>query len=125
MQVSQTTVNGDSMENADRPVLIYTTFPSLEEAKRVGAALVAARLAACINMFPGMISIYEWEGTPEEANEVAMIIKTRSGLADQVVAETKRLHPYEVPALLVLPTEGGSVEYCAWIASETAGAGAP
>jgi len=121
MQVSQTTVNGDPMENADRPVLIYTTFPSLEDAKRVGAALVTARLAACVNMFPGMISIFEWMGAREEAKEVAMIIKTRAGLSDQVMAETKRLHPYEVPALLVLPTAGGSPEYCAWIASETAG----
>ena len=109
------------MGNAERPVLIYTTFASLEHAKEVGAALIAARLAACVNMFPGMISLYEWEGAREEANEVAMIIKTRSGLADQVLAETKRLHPYEVPALLVLPTEGGSAEYCAWIVSETGG----
>ena len=109
------------MENADRPVLVYTTFPSLEDAKRVGAALVAARLAACVNMFPGMISIFEWKGAREEANEVAMIIKTRGGLADQVMAETKRLHPYELPALLVLPTEGGSAEYCAWISSKTGG----
>jgi len=113
------------MENPDRPVLIYTTFPSLEDAKRVGAALVAARLAACVNMFPGMISIYQWKGAREEADEVAMIIKTRGALTDRVLAETKRLHPYEVPALLVLPTEGGSAEYCAWIASETAGAVTP
>jgi len=110
------------MGNVERPVLIYTTFASLEDAKRVGEALVAARLAACVNMFPGMISLYEWEGAREEANEVAMIIKTRSSLTDQVLAETKRLHPYEVPALLVLPTEGGSTEYCDWIVSETGGA---
>jgi periplasmic divalent cation tolerance protein len=110
------------MGNEERPVLIYTTFPSLEDAKQVGEALVAARLAACVNMFPGMISIYEWRGAREEANEVAMIIKTREGLTEAVLAETKRLHPYELPALLVLPTEGGSAEYCAWIASETGGA---
>ena len=111
------------MGNAEQPVLIYTTFGSLEEAKDVGAALVAARLAACVNMFPGMISLYQWGGAREEANEVAMIIKTRSGLTDQVLAETKRLHHYEVPVLLVLPTVGGSEEYCAWIVSETGGAG--
>jgi periplasmic divalent cation tolerance protein len=110
------------MGNVERPVLIYTTFASLEDAKRVGGALVAARLAACVNIFPGMISLYEWKGTREEANEVAMIIKTRSGLTDQVLAETKRLHPYEVPALLVLPTEGGSTDYCDWIVGETGGA---
>jgi periplasmic divalent cation tolerance protein len=107
------------MANDDRPVLIYTTLPSLEDAKRVGEALVAARVTACVNMFPGMISIFEWQGAREEANEVAMIIKTRASLIDRVLQETKRLHPYEVPALLVLPTEGGSVEYCGWIVSQT------
>jgi periplasmic divalent cation tolerance protein len=125
MQVSQPTVNGDSMGNAERPVLIYTTFPSLEDAKQVGDALVTARLAACVNMFPGMISLYEWKGGREEANEVAMIIKTRAALTEEVLAETKRLHPYEVPALLVLPTEGGSAEYCDWILRETGGAVMP
>jgi periplasmic divalent cation tolerance protein len=107
------------MANGDRPVLIYTTFPSLADAKRVGDALVGARLAACVNMFPGMISIFEWKGAREEANEVAMIIKTRAALTDRVMQETKRLHPYELPALLVLPTEGGSEDYCGWIVSQT------
>ena len=107
------------MANGDRPVLIYTTLPSLDDAKRLGEALVAARLAACVNMFPGMISIFEWKGAREEANEVAMIIKTRAGLAEQVMQEVKRLHPYELPALLVLPTGGGSDEYCGWIVSHT------
>jgi periplasmic divalent cation tolerance protein len=108
------------MANDDRPVLIYTTFQSLDEAKRVGDALVAARLAACVNMFPGMISIFEWKGARKEASEVAMIVKTRASLVEAVLEETKRLHPYAVPALLVLPTEGGSAEYCGWIVSQTA-----
>jgi periplasmic divalent cation tolerance protein len=107
------------MGNDDRPVLIYTTFPDLDEAKRVGDALVAARLAACVNLFPGMISIFEWKGAREEAGEVAMIIKTRASLSEAVLAEAKRLHPYELPALLVLPTDGGSAEYCGWIVSQT------
>jgi periplasmic divalent cation tolerance protein len=107
------------MTSGDLPVLIYTTFPNLEEAKRVGDALVAARLAACVNMFPGMVSIYEWKGAREVAEEVAMIIKTRASLIEAALAEAKRLHPYELPALLVLPTEGGSAEYCGWIKIQT------
>jgi periplasmic divalent cation tolerance protein len=103
----------------DLPVFVYTTFPSLDDAKRVGDALVAARLAACVNIFPGMISIFEWKGTREMADEVAMIIKTRVSLTDAVLAETKRLHPYELPALIVLPTQGGSDEYCNWITNQT------
>ena len=107
------------MAKKDLPVLVYTTFPSLDDAKRLGDALVAARLAACVNMFPGMISIYDWKGAREVADEVAMIIKTRASLAEAVLAETKRLHPYELPALIVIPTEGGSTEYCGWIAAQT------
>ena len=111
------------MTKDDRPALIYTTFPSMDDAKRVGDALVGARLAACVNMFPGMVSIFEWQGAREQANEVAMIIKTRASLTEQVLKETKRLHPYELPALLVLPTEGGSEEYCGWIARQTQSSG--
>jgi periplasmic divalent cation tolerance protein len=107
------------MASDDYPVLVYTTFASLDDAKRVGDALVAAKLAACVNIFPGMISIYEWKGARETADEVAMIIKTRRSLADAVMAETKRLHPYELPALLVLPSDGGSDDYCKWIAGQT------
>jgi periplasmic divalent cation tolerance protein len=66
-----------------------------------------------------MVSIFEWKGKREEANEAAMIIKTRAALVDGVIAEVKRLHPYEVPALLVLPTEGGSTDYCRWIVEQT------
>jgi len=107
------------MTSGDDPVLIYTTFPQIEDAKRVGTVLVEARLAACVNIFPGMVSIFEWKGKRDEGNEAAMLIKTRRALVDGVLAEVKRLHPYDVPALLVLPTEGGSAEYCRWIAEQT------
>ena len=110
------------MASDDWPVLVYTTFAELGDAKRVGDALVAARLAACVNIFPGMVSIFEWQGKREVADEVAMIIKTRASLANEVLAETKRLHPHEVPALLVLPTAGSSDDYCGWIFAQT---GAP
>jgi periplasmic divalent cation tolerance protein len=113
------------MENGDLPVLVYTTFARLEDAKHVGEALVAAQLAACVNIFPGMISIYEWKGRREVADEVAMIIKTRTSLTEAVFAETKRLHPYELPALLVLPTEGGSDDYCGWILGQTGKTASP
>jgi periplasmic divalent cation tolerance protein len=113
------------MPSDDLPVFVYTTFGSLEDAKRIGDALVAARFAACVNIFPGMISIYEWKGARETADEVAMIVKTRASLAETVMAEVKRLHPYELPALIVLPAAGGSEDYCNWILSQTGPASAP
>jgi periplasmic divalent cation tolerance protein len=108
------------MRNDDRPVLIYTTFATMEDAKALGNVLVERQLAACVNIFPAMLSIFAWKGAREEASEVAMMIKTRAGLADTVLAEAKALHPYEVPALLVLPTTGGDAEYCEWIRAQTA-----
>jgi periplasmic divalent cation tolerance protein len=119
MQASLALKGLADMATKDRPVLVYTTFAMLDDAKRVGDALVAARLAACVNIFPRMVSIYEWKGTREVADEIAMFIKTRASLAETVLAETKRLHPYELPALIVLPTVGGSVEYCGWILEQT------
>jgi periplasmic divalent cation tolerance protein len=107
------------MEN-DKPVLIYSTFPSPAEAERVGGALVDRGLAACINIFPGMTAIYVWEGTRQRETEAAMIIKTRAALAPQAIAEARKLHPYSNPALLILPVEGGTKDFLRWITEQTA-----
>jgi periplasmic divalent cation tolerance protein len=106
------------MEN-DKAVLVYSTFPAVETAETVGGELVDAGLAACVNILPGMVSIYRWEGKRQREAEVVMIIKTRASLAERVVAETRQRHPYENPALLVLPVDGGSDAFLAWILSET------
>lgn len=108
-------------DNADHPVFIYTTFASKDDAEEVGGALVQQRLAACVNIFAGMVSIYEWEGAPERTPEVAMLVKTRRGVLAEAIAQLRARHPYELPAILVIPTEGGSAEYSAWIAQMTAG----
>lgn len=108
------------MQANDKPVLIYSTFPSPAEAERVGGLLVDRGLAACVNLFPGMTAIYVWEGKRQRESETAMIIKTRAGLAALVVAEVRKVHPYSNPALLVLPVEGGSEDFMRWIAEQTA-----
>jgi periplasmic divalent cation tolerance protein len=104
----------------DKPVLIYSTFPSSEVAERVGRQLVEQRLAACVNILPGMTSIYRWEGKIACDSEVVMIIKTRQSLAEPGIAAVRQQHPYTNPALLVLPVEGGSGDYLAWLLEETA-----
>ena len=65
----------------ERAVFVYTTWPSTVEAEQAGRALVERRLAACVNILPGMISHYRWEGTIERAEEAVMIVKTRASLA--------------------------------------------
>jgi periplasmic divalent cation tolerance protein len=103
----------------DRAVFVYTTYPSIVEAEKAGRGLVERRLAACVNILPGMISHYRWQGAIERAEEVVMIIKTRASLADQVREAVKRSHSYTTPAILVLPIEGGDPAYLDWLMTET------
>ena len=108
------------MHANDKPVLIYSTYPSAAEAERIGGVLVDRGLAACVNIFDGMTSIYIWEGKRERGIEAAMLIKTRASLVPQVIAEVRKLHPYSNPALLALPVSDGSADFMRWIAEQTA-----
>ncbi|MFG1268854.1 divalent-cation tolerance protein CutA [Xanthobacter sp. DSM 14520] len=105
-----------------QPRIVYTTFPSREAAENVARALVAERLVACANILPGMVSVYRWEGQVERADEVVMILKTTDARASDVVEAVRARHPYEVPAILVLPVEGGLATYLGWIGAEVADA---
>jgi periplasmic divalent cation tolerance protein len=108
------------VDENNKAVLIYSTFPSPEAAERVGGALVDRGLAACVNILPGMTSIYVWQGQRHRDAETVMIIKTREQLADTVVVEARRMHPYTNPAFVVLPVSGGSADFLRWIAEQTA-----
>ena len=105
----------------ERAVLVYTTWPSTDEAEAVGRTIVEQRLAACVNILPGMISHYAWEGKVERAEETVMLIKTRASLAERVAALVKQLHSYTTPAIMVLPVESAEPAYHAWIVQETNG----
>ncbi len=104
----------------ERAVFVYTTYPSIVEAERAGRALVERRLAACVNILPGMISHYWWQGALERGEEVVMIVKTRASLAEQVGAAVKEMHCYATPAILVLPIESVDGGYLDWLMAETA-----
>ena len=105
----------------ERAVLVYTTWPSIVEAERAGCAIVEKRLAACVNILPGMISHYWWQGKIERAEEVVMIVKTRAALAEGVRQAVKELHSYETPSIMVLPVESVDANYNRWIVEETEG----
>ena len=107
------------MQENDKAVLIYSTFPTEEAAEVAGGQLVDQGLAACVNIWPGMTSIYVWQGERHRDSEVVMVIKTRSALADAAIAEAKRHHPYTNPAFLTLPVESGAPDFLRWIAEQT------
>jgi periplasmic divalent cation tolerance protein len=107
----------------ERAVIVYTTWPSIVEAERAGRAIVERRLAACVNILPGMVSHYWWEGKLERAEETVMLVKTRATLAEAVRKAVKELHGYQTPAIMVLPVESVDADYYRWIVQEARGEG--
>jgi periplasmic divalent cation tolerance protein len=103
----------------EQPLLVYTTFPDAETALAVGRELVADKLAACVNVLPGMRSVYAWKGEIEQGEEVVAIVKMRVGLRDAVAAALKSRHPYETPIILFLEVAGGHPATLAWLLGET------
>lgn len=103
----------------ERTVLVYTTWPSIVEAERAGRAIVERRLAACVNILPGMVSHYWWQGKIERAEEVVMLVKTRVGLADAVGKAVKDAHSYTTPSIMVVPVESVDPAYHRWVVEET------
>jgi periplasmic divalent cation tolerance protein len=100
-------------------VFVYSTFPDDASAKRVAETLVREKLAACVNIYGPMTSVYEWEGKLETGPEFAAFVKTRRMLADKAIAAARPLHPYTVPCFLVLPIESGNEDYLAWARNQT------
>src|SRR5437764_12641269 len=100
-------------------VFVYSTFPEREAAENMGRVLVEAKLAACVNSFPPMTSIYEWQGKLETSVEFAVFIKTRRALAERTIAAARPLHPYSVPCFLILPIASGNEDYLAWARGQT------
>jgi len=109
----------------ERAVFVYTTWPTPVEAEQAGRTLVELRLAACVNILPGMISHYRWEGEVERGEEAVMIIKTRASLAAAVEAAVKEMHSYSTPAILVIALENVERNYLGWLLAETEPAAKP
>jgi len=104
--------------------LVYMTAGSVEEARAIGASLVERRLAACVNILPGMLSQYRWEGSVQTDEETVLIAKTRSDLVDALTGHVREIHSYDCPCIVALPIRGGNPAFLRWIADETAEAAA-
>lgn len=104
----------------DAAVLVLTSLPDREAARKLARALVTGRLAACVNIGTPVESMYHWQGQFETAREVPLAIKTRAVLYPQVEALIGELHPYDVPEIIAVPITHGSAPYLDWIAAETA-----
>ena len=102
-------------EPDDEPLLVITNAPDREVAGRIAQALVDKRLAACVNVLGACTSVYRWQGEVEHADEIPMLIKTRSARYPEVEATIRQLHPYELPEILAVEAAAGLAGYLDWI----------
>ena len=94
--------------------LVYITAGDMEEARKIGKKLVEERLVACVNLFP-ITSIFRWQGSIDEANEVAIVAKTKAGKVKDIENRVKELHSYDVPCVVSFKMDEGSKDYLDWI----------
>jgi len=99
--------------------IVLTTVDSPENARELASTLVNERLAACVSIFPRIDSIYRWNDQIQQEQESQLIIKTAADRVEALVAGLRKIHPYEVPEILVLPILGGLEEYLSWVVQET------
>lgn len=100
--------------------VVLVTAPK-DRAVGLARALVDERLAACVNLIPGIRSIYRWEGQREEADEVLLVIKTTAAGYGPLEQGVRRLHPYTVPEVVGLPAAAALPAYAAWVADSVGG----
>ncbi|MEE9609230.1 MAG: divalent-cation tolerance protein CutA [Myxococcota bacterium] len=110
------------MDASESPVrVVFITVPDPDTGARLARTLVEERLAACVNLVPGVRSFYRWEGAVQEDDEVMLVVKTRAERCDALALRVRDLHPYDLPEVLELPAVGGSAAYLEWVRTESTG----
>jgi periplasmic divalent cation tolerance protein len=96
--------------------IVLTTLGKDNDARAIATVLVEEQLAACVNIVPGVTSVYAWKGNISEDGEQQLVIKTSTSKVAALEARLRELHPYETPEFLVIHAGGGSESYLAWVA---------
>ncbi len=99
-------------------VIVFSTCASREEGKRIARGLVEERLAACVNIIDGIVSIYRWQGKVHEGDEVMLVVKSRRDLLGRLQERLASLHSYEVPEAIAIPVVDGLPAYLEWLERE-------
>jgi periplasmic divalent cation tolerance protein len=96
-------------------VVVLSTVGSADDAERIAQGLVEGGLAACVNVVPGVVSVYRWKGVVQREAEVLLVIKTRTERLPALKETLTAMHPYDVPEALALTVEDGLAPYLAWL----------
>jgi periplasmic divalent cation tolerance protein len=96
-------------------IVVFSTCATPEEARTIARNLVEARLAACVNIVPGVRSVYRWKGTVDEADECMLVIKSSRSLFDRLRIELEKAHTYEVPEAIAVAVVAGAPNFLDWV----------
>jgi periplasmic divalent cation tolerance protein len=99
----------------DEWILAYVTTENPEQAEHIGKTLILEGLAGCINILPGMKSLYLWQGNLESAQETVLLVKTHLSRRHEIEKRIVALHTYETPCILFLPIHDGLSKYLKWL----------
>ncbi len=99
--------------------LVYMTVGSHEEAMKIAGVVVQERLAACANVFPGVVSIYEWNGKMQQDEETVVILKTHESRVNWLTDRLVQLHSFDCPCVVSVPIASGNVGYLEWVRDQT------
>ena len=102
-------------------VAVFVTVPDKEAAEKVARALLEPKLAACVNILPGVESWYWWEGSLQQDQELLLMIKSRRSLLDSITAAVVQAHPYDVPEVISTSVDGGNPAYLDWVRANAQG----
>lgn len=108
------------MPPQDRHQLVLCTCPNQDTAQNIANHLVDNALAACVNILPGVLSVYRWQGNRESTQEHLLLIKTTNEVYDRLEKTICELHPYELPEVIAVPIQDGLTAYLKWIDQQTA-----
>jgi len=103
------------MSDDVKHMLVLTTCPGSISAKKIAQELVTEKLAACVNIVPGVQSFFSWVGKVDTANEYMLVIKTTLNSYEALETHIKKIHPYELPEIIAVPIQTGLAGYLDWI----------
>ncbi|XP_062702139.1 divalent-cation tolerance protein CutA isoform X3 [Aedes albopictus] len=124
---SASSMSSDSAAEKYQPgthSIAYVTTPNANSAKELARKLIEHKLAACVNIIPGLTSIYQWEGKMNEDQEILLMIKTRTSRVDELSKFVRENHPYSVAEVITVPIENGNPPYLDWLSKTVSAEGA-
>lgn len=99
-------------------LVVLVTVAGSDEAHKIASELLSHRKAACVNIVPGVSSLFRWQGRLETAEESLLIIKTKASQLNEIVTLVRQVHSYQVPEIIALPVVGGNQDYLDWVGGE-------